>query len=111
MTQEKLDTLQTGIKKLASSNPELVRSMMNLSEMAAKDGALSRKMKKLVFVALAIQQHCEYCIAHHVHEAMQAGATAEEIYEIAQVAVAMGGGPNLAYTATHVQDAVESFSG
>ncbi len=111
MTQEKLDTLQTGIKKLARSNGELVRSMMNLSEMAAKDGALSRKMKKLVFVALAIQQHCEYCIAHHVHEAMQAGATAEEIYEIAQVAVAMGGGPNLAYTATHVQDAVESFSG
>jgi len=42
---------------------------------------------------------------------MQAGATAEEIYEIAQVAVAMGGGPKLAYTVTHVQDAVDSFSG
>ena len=110
MTQEKLDKLQTGIKKLARSNGELVRSMMNLSEIAAKEGALSRKMKKLVFVALAIQQNCEYCIALHVHEALEAGATAEEIYEVAQVAVAMGGGPSLAYTATCVQDAVESFS-
>ncbi|MFW6142859.1 MAG: hypothetical protein ACOC39_01345 [Desulfovermiculus sp.] len=42
---------------------------------------------------------------------MDAGATAEEIYEAAQVAVAMGGGPRLAYTATLVQQAVESFSG
>ena len=111
MSQETLNTLQSGIKKLSRSNGEFVRSMMNLSEMAAKDGALSGKMKKLVFVALSIQQRCEYCIVHHVHDAMQAGATAEEVYEVAQVAVAMGGGPSLAYTATYVQDAVDSFSG
>ena len=35
---------------------------------------------------------------------------AEEIYEAAQVAVAMGGGPSLAYTATQVRNAVVSFS-
>ena len=111
MSQETLKDLQSGIHKLARSQGEFVRSMMNLSEMASQDGALSRKMKKLVFVALAIQQQCEYCIVHHVHEAMQAGATAEEIYEVSQVAIAMGGGPKFAYTATHVQDAIESFSG
>jgi AhpD family alkylhydroperoxidase len=111
MSKETLKELQTGVTKLARTNKDFVQAMMNLSEMAAKDGALSRKMKKLIFVALSVQQHCSYCIAHHVHDAMEAGATAEEIYEAAQVAVAMGGGPSLAYTATLVRQAVESFSG
>ena len=110
MSQETLKELQTGVTKLARTHKDFVQSMMRLSEMAAQDGALPRKMKKLIFVALAVQQHCSYCIAHHVHDALEAGATAEEIYEAAQVAVAMGGGPSLAYTATHVREAVESFS-
>jgi AhpD family alkylhydroperoxidase len=110
MTQQVLKELQTGVTKLARTNKDFVQAMMNLSEMAAQDGALPRKMKELIFVALAVQQHCSYCIAHHVHGAMQAGATAEEIFEAAQVAVAMGGGPSLAYTATQVREAVESFS-
>ncbi|MFW5819051.1 MAG: carboxymuconolactone decarboxylase family protein [Desulfovermiculus sp.] len=111
MSKETLKELQTGVTKLARTQKDFVRAMMNLSEMAAQDGALPRKMKKLIFVALSVQQQCGYCIAHHVHDAMDAGATAEEIYEAAQVAVAMGGGPSLAYTATLVQQAVESFSG
>lgn len=111
MSQDTLKELQTGVTKLARTNKDFVRAMMDLSEMAAQDGALSRKIKELIFVALSVQEHCTYCIAHHVHGAMQAGATAEEIYEAAQVAVAMGGGPSLAYTATHVREAVESFSG
>lgn len=111
MSKETLNELQNGINKLARSNKKFVQAMMDLSEMAAQDGALSRKMKKLIFVAMAVQQRCEYCIAHHVHDALNAGASAEEIYEATQVAVAMGGGPNLAYTATKVQEAIESFSG
>ncbi|MDZ7760337.1 MAG: carboxymuconolactone decarboxylase family protein [Desulfovermiculus sp.] len=111
MSQETLKELQTGVTKLARTNKDFVQAMMSLSEMAAQDGALSRKIKELIFVALSVQEHCTYCIAHHVHGAMQAGATAEEVYEAAQVAIAMGGGPSLAYTATHVREAVESFSG
>ncbi|WP_027370086.1 carboxymuconolactone decarboxylase family protein [Desulfovermiculus halophilus] len=110
MSQETLKELQTGITKLARTNKDMVRAMMNLSETAAREGALPRKMKKLIFVALAVQQRCSYCISHHVHDALESGATAEEIYEAAEVAVAMGGGPSLAYTATLVREAVESFA-
>jgi AhpD family alkylhydroperoxidase len=110
MSKQMLKELQTGVTKLARTNKDFVQAMMNLSEMAAQDGALPRKMKKLIFVALAVQQKCSYCIAHHVHGALEAGATAEEIYEASQVAVAMGGGPSLAYTATLVREALESFT-
>lgn len=111
MSQKTLQDLQAGIGKFSSTNGKFVKTMMDLGEMAAQDGSLSKKVKELIFVALAIQQKCEYCIAHHVQNAMQSGASAEEINEAAQVAIAMGGGPSLAYTATKVQDAIGSFSG
>ena len=110
MSQEALKELQSGIATLAKKNGNFVRKMMDLSEEAAKDGALTRKMKKLIFVALAVNQNCHHCIAHHVHDALEAGNTPEEILEACQVATVMGGGPNLALTATAVQEAIASFS-
>ncbi|MFW6142858.1 MAG: carboxymuconolactone decarboxylase family protein [Desulfovermiculus sp.] len=64
MSKETLKELQTGVTKLARTQKDFVRAMMNPSEMAAQDGALPRKMKKLIFVALSVQQQCSYCIAH-----------------------------------------------
>ncbi|HMB30789.1 MAG TPA: carboxymuconolactone decarboxylase family protein [Desulfohalobiaceae bacterium] len=109
MSNQYLDRLNTGITTLAKTNPSFVRNMINLSEEAAKDGVLNRKTKKLIFVALAISQRCEFCIAHHVYDALEAGANKEEILEAGQVAVAMGGGPNLAYLSTVLQDVLTSF--
>ena len=110
MSQEALKELQSGIAKLSETHGSFVQKMMDLSEEAAKDGALPRKMKKLIFVALAVNQNCHHCIAHHVHDALKAGATSEEILEVCQVAAVMGGGPNLALTATAVQEAIAAFS-
>jgi AhpD family alkylhydroperoxidase len=82
---------------------------MNLAEEISQDGFLSKKVKGLIFIALAINNRCNHCIAHHVNDALQAGASKEEIYEAAQVAVVMGGGPSMAYTATVLNNALESF--
>jgi len=109
MSQKALKELQSGIAKLSERHGSFVQKMMDLSEEAAKDGALSQKMKKLIFVALAVNQNCRHCIAHHVHDALKAGATPDEILEACQVTAVMGGGPNLALTATAVQDAIAAF--
>jgi len=111
MSQEMGRQLQDGIQQLASSHGDMVRGMMHLSQKAGQEGAVSATTKKLIFIALAVQQKCSYCIVHHVHEALQAGLSREEILEATQVAVAMGGGPSLAYTATEVQRALDSFQG
>ena len=44
-------------------------------------------------LAIAICTHCEGCIAYHVHDALDAGATHDQVTETIGVAVMMGGGP------------------
>ena len=51
---------------------------------------------------------CDGCIAFHVHDSLDAGATTAEISETIGVAVMMGGGPALVY-GCEALEAVEQF--
>jgi AhpD family alkylhydroperoxidase len=48
-------------------------------------------------LAIGVVVRCEPCILWHTDAALAAGATAEEVEDALKVAVAMGGGPALAY--------------
>jgi AhpD family alkylhydroperoxidase len=61
------------------------------------DGALDCKHKELIAVAISVAVQCEGCIAYHVHDAIQAGATRQEVVESLGVAIMMGGGPAVMY--------------
>lgn len=61
-----------------------------------KDGVISRMHKELIAVGIAAFHNCEPCTSWHVREAMQHGATEEQIAEAVMVAAEMGGGPVLA---------------
>ena len=54
-------------------------------------------MKELIALAISIAIRCEDCIAYHVHDALHAGATHQEVLETIGVAVMMGGGPASMY--------------
>ena len=77
---------------------------------AMAHGAISVKHKELIALAIAIAKRCDDCIAYHVHDALHAGATREEILEAAGVAVLMGGGPAMMYSC-RVYEALEQFEG
>jgi AhpD family alkylhydroperoxidase len=79
-----------------------------LHKKAVEDGALSRKTKELMALAISIAVRCEGCIAYHTHDAVAAGATRQELLETVGVAVLMGGGPAAMYAA-HAMDAIEQF--
>lgn len=84
-----------------------MKSFRNMSE-AIKEGVLGEKYKELINIALAIVQECEWCIAHHVNRALEAGATEDEILEAAWMAVLMGGGPALVHVGL-VLEAIDEF--
>ena len=48
---------------------------------AVAEGTLSTKTKELIALGIAIAVLCDGCIAFHVHDALQAGASREEIIE------------------------------
>lgn len=85
------------MKKLGTHIPDTQQAFMELHHAGSKDGALSGKVKELIALGIAITVRCDGCIAFHVHDALKAGATAEEITETIGVAIVMGGGPSMVY--------------
>ena len=69
---------------------------------------MSSKTKELISLGIAITVRCEGCISYHVHDALKAGATAEEIVETIGVAILMGGGPAMVY-GCEALEALEQF--
>ena len=95
--------------KLWKEYPEQMKAFTNFSSSVKVPGALEAKHKYLIAVALAVNSHCEWCIAHHTRNALNAGATREEILEASWMAVLMGGGPSLMFMQV-VQKALEDLS-
>lgn len=79
-----------------------------LNQKALADGALDRKHKELMCLAISVSQLCEGCIAFHVHDSLRAGASYEEVMETLGVAILMGGGPALIY-ACEALEALDEF--
>lgn len=99
---------ETYARKLSMSQPALMETFWTLHKKAVGDGALDTKMKELMALAISVAARCDGCIAHHVYDALKAGATKEEITETLGVAVLMGGGTSVVY-ATHAMEALEQF--
>lgn len=73
-------------------------AFMNFHHTAFREGgAVPLKYRELTALALATLTKCAYCIDTHTRGAGQAGASAEEIAEIAFVAAAVGAGGPLAH--------------
>ena len=70
-----------------------------LSQAATQDGALDKKTKEFIALALGIASHCDGCIGFHTQALVKLGATQEEVVETLGMAVYMGGGPSLMYAA------------
>lgn len=87
------------LAQLSAEIPGVMSGFRELHRGALADGALDRRTKELVALAISIAIRCDGCIAYHVRDALEAGATREEILEIIGVAILMGGGPSTVYGA------------
>jgi AhpD family alkylhydroperoxidase len=101
--------LERQIAQLGQELPGPMSGFARLHRKAVEDGVLSTKIKELMAMAISIATGCEGCIAYHVHDAIKAGATRQELLETIGVAVLMGGGPASIY-ASHALDAIEQFT-
>jgi AhpD family alkylhydroperoxidase len=89
--------LQKLSAKLARELRGTMSGFTQLRVAAAAEGALSSKTKQLIALAIAVTVRCDGCIAYHVHDAVRAGASREEIMEAVGMAILMGGGPAMVY--------------
>lgn len=75
--------------------PDTLEAFGVLSLAAQAPGALDRKIKELIALAIAVSVRCDACVAYHARAAARAGATRQEVAEALGVAVQTGGGPAL----------------
>ncbi len=101
--------LQRLIKGLGTEIPDTMGGFGKLHKNAVAEGVLSTRTKELIALGIAIGVCCDGCIAYHVHDALRAGASKEEIVETIGVAILMGGGPALMYGAD-AYEALEQFT-
>ena len=85
--------LREPTRLLRRAAPEAWAGFSRLHDAAMADGALPRKVKELMALALAVAKQCDGCIAYHASAAARLGATEDEVAEVLGVALLMGGGP------------------
>ena len=108
-TTDLLNESNSSQDKLWAEWPEKMAAFAGLSNAVKAPGSLDVRYKYLIALALGINAHCDWCIAAHTRNALEAGATREEILEASWVAVLMGGGPALMYMQV-VQKALEDLA-
>jgi AhpD family alkylhydroperoxidase len=101
-------SLEERLAQLGSEIPGPMTGFARLHKKAVEEGALSSKVKEMMALAIGIAVGCEGCIAYHVHDAVAAGATRQELLETIGVGILMGGGPGSIYAALAL-DAMEQF--
>jgi AhpD family alkylhydroperoxidase len=82
-------------KQLQDDFPEELEAFKGLSRSLEKDGAIDRKTKDLILVALACATRCEKCVAVHIRNAVMNHATKKEILEAAMLSVLFSGGTGI----------------
>jgi AhpD family alkylhydroperoxidase len=105
---QKYDELRAGMGRYGQASPDVMTAFQALHQAGAADGLLDTRTKELIALAIAVVVRCDGCIAFHVHDAIKAGASREEIVEALDVAVLMGGGPALMYV-IEALEALEQF--
>ena len=90
------------MKKLA---PAEFDAWVGLDKMVGRDGAIPRKYRELLAIAVACTTQCPYCLEAHAKGAKAAGASREEIVEASLIAAALRAGG----AATHGLMALKFF--
>ena len=94
------------LKKLGTlgKNAEVgMKAFQQLDEAAMADGAIPKKYKELIAIAVALTTQCPYCLEIHKKHAVTAGATQEELAEVTFIAAALRAGAAVVH-GTHLMD-------
>lgn len=96
------------INELETKIPSVMKGFNELKSSGITEGVLKTKIKALIAMGIAISLRCDRCIAFYVKEALNSGASSEEILETIGVAVVMGGEPAVLY-GCEAMEALEQF--
>lgn len=94
------------LKDISKLAPADFKAWLALNDIVGRvDGAIPKKYRELIAIAVACTTQCPYCIEAHAQAAKAAGASREEIAETSLLAAALRAGG----AATHGAMALKFF--
>lgn len=91
--------ISTNLKALRKDIADTMQGFSAMAQAATRDGALDKKTKELIALAIGVSTRCDGCIGFHTEALVKLGASREEVEETLGMAIYMGGGPSLMYAA------------
>ncbi len=79
-------------QRYAELVPDAFKGFVAFDAASLKEGAISKKHKELMAVAVALTTQCPYCIDVHTKAARKAGANDQEFAETALLTAALRAG-------------------
>ena len=105
-----IEHVTSWLEPLRKDIPQTMQAFHALSQAGQGDGALDKKTKELIALALGVAARCDPCLGYHAQALVRLGCTRAELEEMLAVCVYMGGGPSLMYAANALA-AYEEFGG
>jgi AhpD family alkylhydroperoxidase len=99
-TMYSMDNLRK-LPKIGELSPDAMTAFWAYDKAALADGAIPKKYKELMAIAVALTTQCSYCIELHRQAALKAGVTEQELAETVHVAVALRAGGGITH-GTHL---------
>jgi len=96
-------------ERLKLQAPYLYEGFTDMMKHFYETEALDKKHKEMIAVAVAVALRCIPCMANHANNAVQAGATKQEILEAAAIGVEFGGGPSFVVVRDNLLDFLEEI--
>lgn len=90
-------------EKILARGTTTTKRFFNLDTKAYEAGALDTKTKELLGLSASMVLRCDDCIAYHVDQSIKAGASDEELFEVFDIALIVGG----SIVIPHLRRAVE----
>src|SRR3954454_17619172 len=78
--------------RIAELAPEQAEAFSKFNDAVFQEGALTKKEKEIIAVAITHVTECPYCIDSHTRKAKQEGASLEELVEAAFVVAGIEAG-------------------
>ena len=72
---------------------KIYRVFVEMEQKTFQDGELSKKHKELIAIGISLVNSCKSCLEWHIKQALDVGATMEEVIEALEVGFEMGIGP------------------
>lgn len=96
LDREKIERIVKTRKQAHSfylTKSKVYQSFVAMEQATYTNGKLSKLQKELIAVGISVVIDCESCMEWHIKQALEGGASADEILEAIEVGIEMAGGP------------------